>query len=203
MDMHTYKVQPIAGNPDWDAIEKTELTHALWLPRPDGMRAFGQLCYNQDALKVRLTAHEKNPLARSLGLTDYVHIDSALEFFFSPLPDDPRYFNFEFNLRGTIYLGFGFDRYRAARQLIPDYRSLFSVTPFQFDGGWGIDFVIPVSFIGIYLPSFKLEKGLVLRGNFYKCGEETEPPHYLAWNPVEWETPEFHRPECFGQFRLE
>ncbi|GHU84921.1 hypothetical protein FACS189473_3230 [Spirochaetia bacterium] len=131
-----------------------------------------------------------------------MHIDSALEFFFSPLPDDPRYFNFEFNPLGTIFLGFGLDRDRSVRQVIPGYRELFAVAPFRFDGGWGIDFAIPASFIGIYLPSFKLEKGCILRGNFYKCGDETESPHYLAWNPVDSRSPDFHRPECFGQFRL-
>lgn len=35
-------------------------------------------------------------------------------------------------------------------------------------------------------------------GNFYKCGDETEFPHYGAWSPVRTLSPDFHRPEFFG-----
>jgi hypothetical protein len=201
--MRTYTVRPEAGVPGWDRVEKAELDHALWLARPEGLSAFGQVCYGPDKLKVRLTAYEKEPLARSEGLTDWIHLDSALEFFFCPLRDDPRYFNFEFNPLGAVYLGFGFDRHRSVRQLIPDYRRLFSAAPFNFDGGWGIEFAIPASFIRIYMPSFKLETGLEMRGNFYKCGDETKTPHYLAWNPIDCDHPEFHRPGDFGRLCLE
>lgn len=34
--------------------------------------------------------------------------------------------------------------------------------------------------------------------NFYKCGDETEFPHYGAWSPVGTPSPDFHRPEFFG-----
>jgi hypothetical protein len=202
--MNTYTVQySSAVVPDWDKVEKAELAHALWLPRPEGLSVYGQICYDQDNFKVRLAADESEPLARSEGLTDYVHIDSALELFISPLPGDGRYFNFEFNALGTIYLGFGFDRHRSARLLIPDYRTRFSVAPFRTPGLWGVTLNIPVSFIRIFLPSFEMEKGMILRGNIYKCGDETETPHYLAWNSVDSEAPDFHRPECFGEFCLQ
>jgi hypothetical protein len=38
-----------------------------------------------------------------------------------------------------------------------------------------------------------------LRANFYKCGDGTSVPHYLSWNQVITETPDFHRPEFFGE----
>lgn len=37
-----------------------------------------------------------------------------------------------------------------------------------------------------------------IRGNFYKCGNLTAQEHYLAWNRVDAECPDFHRPEYFG-----
>ena len=46
------------------------------------------------------------------------------------------------------------------------------------------------------------ERGLRLRGNFYKCGDATVQPHYLAWNPVTSAVPAFHRPEDFGEIVL-
>ena len=34
--------------------------------------------------------------------------------------------------------------------------------------------------------------------NFYKCGDLTVNKHYLAWQPVGTERPDYHRPEYFG-----
>jgi hypothetical protein len=76
------------------------------------------------------------------------------------------------------------------------------VIPFSTAKGWGVNFSIPESFIRLYEPPFKLEKGLRLQGNFYKCGDETETPHYLVWNNIEWEKPDYHRPEFFGELIL-
>ena len=42
-----------------------------------------------------------------------------------------------------------------------------------------------------------------MRGNFYKCGNLTTNKHYLAWNHVDSETPNFHVPESFGTLMIE
>jgi hypothetical protein len=196
--MRTYTIKPQRGVPDWENIEKAPIDTPLWLEPPAGISAAAQLCYDAEALKVRLTAVERDILSRFEGPLDPVCADSCLEFFFCPAPNDSRYFNFEFNPRGALCLGFGPDRNHSIRQVIGDYRSLFSVRPFVFEGGWGIDFAVPASFIGIYIPSFKLEAGLNLRGNFYKCGDATKTPHYIVWNPIDWDRPDFHRPMDFG-----
>jgi hypothetical protein len=201
--MQTYTVRYVEGTPDWDQVEKAVLDHAHWLERPGGLSAAAQLVYDKDTLKLRLSAREKHILARAESLTDYVHIDSALEFFICPVPGDTRYFHFEFNPKGTILAGFGYDRPRLVRLLIPDYRTLFRVEPRAGDGEWEVRFVVPASLIKIIMPAFKLEKGLVLKGNFYKCGDETKEPHYLAWSPIHYDTPEYHRPVDFGELHFE
>ena len=38
-----------------------------------------------------------------------------------------------------------------------------------------------------------------LRGNIYKCGDRTAHPHYLSWAPIGTPSPDFHRPEYFGE----
>jgi hypothetical protein len=35
-------------------------------------------------------------------------------------------------------------------------------------------------------------------GNFYKCADDTENPHFLSWNPILLATPNFHCPDYFG-----
>ncbi|MGI6073861.1 MAG: carbohydrate-binding family 9-like protein [Fermentimonas sp.] len=41
--------------------------------------------------------------------------------------------------------------------------------------------------------------GRKIRGNFYKCGDNTPEPHFLSWSPIDSPTPNFHLPEFFGE----
>ena len=45
--------------------------------------------------------------------------------------------------------------------------------------------------------------GKEIRANFYKCGDELDKPHYLSWNPINLEKPNFHCPEFFGTLFFE
>ena len=40
-----------------------------------------------------------------------------------------------------------------------------------------------------------------IRANFYKCGDDCDVPHYLAFSPVTTLPPGFHNPECFASFK--
>jgi hypothetical protein len=199
--MRTYTIPRVEGSPDWDSIEKAPVDSKPWKEFPLSMEVFAQVCHNGGALQARLSAGEEDPLARFSGDTDMVCLDSCLEFFFSPMADG-RYFNFEFNPRGALYLGFGLGRDFTARLLIKNYRDFFAVKPFSGGGFWGVEFMVPADFITLYCPGFTLEKGRALTGNFYKCGDETKTPHYLVWNPVNTEKPDYHRPEFFGRLMV-
>ena len=193
----SYAVSSCGNTPDWKAIPAAQIDQAQWLPNP-GIEAWAQVCAAPNTLHVRLFAREAEPLARFTGETDMICLDSCLEFFFCPLPDDTRYFNFEFNPNGALYLGFGHDRYDSVRQLVPHADAFFSVERLKQDGVWGIGFHIPFAFIRLYAPEFTVHPGLRLRGNFYHCGEETSAVRYLSWNRIHSDTPEFHQPRDFG-----
>ena len=71
----------------------------------------------------------------------------------------------------------------------------------DFSGGiwnWRVTVVIPFSLIGVD-PENLPER---LRANFYKCGDETAHPHFLSWSPIGTPSPDFHRPEFFGELIL-
>lgn len=38
--------------------------------------------------------------------------------------------------------------------------------------------------------------------NLFKCGDELSHPHFLSWQPIRTEKPDFHRPEFFAQVRF-
>lgn len=200
--MKTYQVTHIQGQPDWENIPVAQIDQYLW----SDVRSIvpsAQLAWDEEALYVRLQAIEPHIRRCYTGDLDMVCEDSCLEFFFSPDADSDRYFNFEGNPNGSMYIGFGrpgADRYRLYSSR---FRKLFQITPFEIPGGWGLELRIPVSFVQLYAPDFKLYSGLKLQGNFFKCGDETQQVHYMAWNPVEVPNPNFHLPEFFGQLILE
>jgi len=46
-----------------------------------------------------------------------------------------------------------------------------------------------------YEKEFVNPQGRLFKANFYKCGDELPLPHYLSWNPIYTETPDFYRPD--------
>lgn len=127
--------------------------------------------------------------------------DSCVEFFVEPYPGG-EYWNFEFNCIGTANAShrrvrpepkrLGSDELARIRR----YASCGS-RPFRELEGlftWSLLVVIPFDLLG--LDGDRLPERM--RGNFYKCASATSEPHYLSWQPVYTERPDFHRPEFFG-----
>lgn len=132
-----------------------------------------------------------------------VYEDSCVEFFVAP-SNDGIYYNFEFNAIGTCLMGTGtgrHDRKRADPSVISKIRHLASagnlpITEEEGDFAWTLTLAIP--FTAFVYHTITGMKGTVLSANFYKCGDKLAVPHYLTWNPVSTEKPDFHRPEFFG-----
>ena len=103
--MKTYLVPQVSGEPDWDAVPAAPIDTLQWSP-PVPVRAEARLCWDRDALLVRLRAWEPAVRAVHRGRLCAVCEDSCLEFFLRPW-DDMRYLNFEFNLNCALYLGIG------------------------------------------------------------------------------------------------
>ena len=185
--------------PDWSAAEVLRLAHQPWLA-PCAIEATAQVCHDGEALYVRMEAVEAEIRATLTGPLDQVCNDSCLEFFFAPKADDPRYFNFEWNPLGNAYVGFGAERRTRVRQILKDPQGTFAPAPFRTETGWGIEFRIPASFIRLYMPDFALTGEAAC--NFYKCGDETKTPHYLAWSPLTSDAPDYHRRQDFGRMIL-
>ena len=190
----SYEIRKTKGSPDWAEIPELSLEHILW--EPDcGVRAFGQFCYDDENLYVHLRAIEKNIRAENTAPLSPVCQDSCLEFFFMPAYGD-RYFNFEINPNGCLYIGFGHGRYDSTAVYRSDMQKQFAIRTDRTNDGWGVYYQIPLNFIRIFYPEYEFS-GL-LKANVYKCGDLTKNRHYLAWNTVGTEMPDYHRPEFFG-----
>lgn len=180
--------------PNWEAVPVLTLRHTPWLT-PNAISAQAQLCHNAQTLFVRMQALESQIRATLTEPLAQVCEDSCLEFFFAPDAGDRRYFNFEINPLGALCLGFGAERATRVRQVVKK-PEMFHIQPFRFEGGWGVTLEIPLAFVQMYFPNATFSGPAAC--NFYKCGDKTPVPHYLSWNPMTSEKPDFHRRQDFG-----
>lgn len=193
--MREYTAQYCNGMPNWADVPAVNIDQKLH-PTDANVTAQAQLCYDEHALYVRLSAQENPIRAELTGKMDEICEDSCLEFFFSPIENDRRYFNIECNPNGCLFLGFGPNVDELVR-LIPENPSIQPIAK-RIPGGWETVYAIPYSFIRMFFPGFSPASGSTMRANFYKCGDKTEIPHYLCWNQVPQQRCAFHNPGAFG-----
>ena len=156
-----------------------------------------QMCYDETFLYVRQRAWESNIRAERTGYLQQVCEDSCMEFFFAP-GEDNRYFNMEINPNGCIHLGFGPGRHGRVQVVPKQMEQLFDVSAERTEDGWTLTYRIPLQFIRLFFPEYRFAPGITMRANCYKCGDLTAQPHYITWNTVTSETPDYHRPQDFG-----
>ena len=161
-----------------------------------------------DALLLHYRVEEQS--VRAVAKNDHEHIweDACVEFFFMPASDG-LYYNIECNCAGKLIVAVGKDRNE--RQPAPvevmkgvDRWASLGTEPFdtrQEPTKWELALLVPITtFFKHKLESFS---GLKASGNVYKCGDSLPVPHFISWNPIKTENPDFHRPEFFGQMHFE
>ena len=134
---------------------------------------------------------------------DPVWKDSCVAFY-CQLPESDTYMNFEFNCIGVCLASTRTVHdesvvYRTAEELqqIIRYTTLNRRAFCEIEGlfTWEITVGIPFDLLGI--SDKKLPPKLL--GNFYKCANDTNLIHFASWSPIHTPTPDFQRPEYFGE----
>jgi hypothetical protein len=209
----TYTVAPVAadfrpGDPaaPWADVPALSIGHYLWLDNGYRPKVEARLCWSPAFLYVRFRVGESRVRVRYTKFQDPVYKDSCVEFFIDVFPEARLgYINFETNAAGTLLSAFGPDRSHRT-PLWPEDLAGFDAAPSisgPVDGEfgaseWRLEYRIPLAlFRKLY--GQEVRPGHRAAANFYKCGDETERPHYGAWSPVGTPTPDFHRPEFFGE----
>jgi len=165
------------------------------------------IAYSENEIFLKYYIKESYFKAEKTDTNQMVCEDSCVEFFVSP-DDDGIYYNMEFNAIGTCLLGTGRDRASSTRvrpEIISKIRRLTTEgnEPFSEKTGdyaWAITIAIP--FEVFFHHEIRDLKGKIFRANFYKCGDKLTVPHYVTWNPVATENPDYHRPEHFGLLKF-
>ena len=147
---------------------------------------------------VRLTSWETARRAVCRVPDGEVYRDSCLELFINFAPEKGRdYLNLEVNPLGTLHAKFGPGR--GGRRALPPEIERPRLRCRAEEESWSAEIFIPLRCVQALFGKDRFERGDVLRGNFYKCGDDCARPHYGMWSPVVSERPDFHRPEQFGE----
>ncbi|MBQ4544831.1 MAG: hypothetical protein II996_04595 [Oscillospiraceae bacterium] len=197
--MKRYGIKMVGDSFCWQDIPVLEM-ECYYHNTPDSIKAYAQICSSEDSLNVHLWTTEPSRREEEKDLLGSPCRDSCLEFFFSPMEDDKRYFNIEFNSNGCLFLGFGTCMEDLTRLISSDFVAERIIIPQidKKDGGWDLFYSIPFEFIRRFFPDFKPYEGKNMKANCYKCSGRGEYPHYISWNPIEGLPFSYHRTECFG-----
>ncbi len=172
--------------------------------RPDTYFKLGIV--NRDIV-VFLKCYESSPRAVFENRDDPVYRDSCLEFFVKPLSFKDEYINVECNSKGVFLCEFGKGKYD--RRFVSEFAALSPVVQPFYDNDekgeyWGVKVTLTKEFISELYCVAECEMVFdEVRANFYKCGDDCETQHYLAFSPVTTLPPGFHNPECFAIFKKE
>ncbi len=167
-----------------------------------------RIAHDDTHIYLKYQVHEKNIVAKAVEHNGSVWKDSCVEFFLA-LENDGLFYNFEFNCIGKILLGVGStgqDRVLADTTIINRIKvtSTLGTEPFAEKKGefeWVLTAIIPLD--SFFKHSIKNLSDKTCRANFYKCGDELTTPHFVAWNNIKTEKPNFHTPQFFGQIHFQ
>jgi hypothetical protein len=195
---------------DRENIEFHAIDQVNWPAFPYAPFAEFRIAHSDDEIYLQFHVKENDVRATfgyDFGSRPYT--DSCVEFFMIPAANDSIYYNLEMNCIGHgTFAGrtrredkqnFGDDVISQIRR-----ESTLGSEPFGDRDGeteWTMTLAIPKAIYS--LSPVQPFSGRTVKANFYKCGDDTKTTHYLSWNPIEIEKPNFHRPDFFGDLYFE
>ncbi|WP_445736027.1 carbohydrate-binding family 9-like protein [Mariniflexile sp.] len=161
-----------------------------------------KIAHDNNNIYLHYNIIEPEIIARYSKHNDPVCKDSCVEFFIA-FEEDTNYYNFEFNCIGTCCLKWGPDRHNRQSidsqiiNLIKVKTKIKRVHKKELTTfNWKIFIKIPLK--TFYYSNIKSLENIKARANFYKCGDDLSKPHYITWNNIKSENPDFHLKSYFG-----
>ena len=211
------KAAEIGAAMDEAGVEYNWIDVAQWPERNNGYKpeVRFRIAYSQQMLFIEYYVKEANIKALYSEDKDSKPFkDSCCEFFFSPECNN-NYYNMELNCIGKGTFAFRRGGRKGPKiaygeeimKRIFRYSTL-GEAPIETCGKengelfeWKLTVAIPLECF-TETPMEALQ-GKTMRANFYKCGDDMPKPHFLTWNRIELEKPDFHTPDFFGALHFE
>lgn len=206
-----YKIKTISNASEVNLGEAAEIAVYNWgdaSGHPYRPYAQAKLCFIKDkGFIAELMCRESSPRAIYVEQNKNVCEDSCLEFFanFAPQIEASGYVNFEGNANGSLLCCYGRDI--SSRHTIAEMGIVHpKAEPFKTQSEWGYRVFIPLSLIKEIYGIDSYKSGDLIRGNFFKCGDKTEYPHFASYtviDPLVITRPSFHQPAYFADMIIE
>jgi hypothetical protein len=189
-----------------NALDKNRIDFAPW-PQYNYKPAVSfAIAYGKDCILLKYYVREKGIRAVYSRSNEPVYKDSCVEFFMA-LENENSYYNFEFNCIGNCLLAYGDNRENRQFLSESDIKKIKHEAIIKTDNGalaneirWELTLMIPFTVFSFHTITSLQNKDC--KANFYKCGDELPQPHFLAWNDIKSEQPDFHLPEYFGELKF-
>jgi hypothetical protein len=193
---------PLSASVYLDTLSRNYLNNTPWPQFNSKPDVCFTICYTDESILLKYYVKETSFQALYKTANDPVYRDSCVEFFIAF--DDDGYYNLEFNSIGTCLASFG--KERSERRSLPKevidkikYQSLIKTNNAdskpQFN--WELTLIIPFQVFQHH--ALTSLKNKVCTANFYKCGDDLPQPHFVTWNNITSEEPDFHLPQFFGK----
>lgn len=184
---------------DFEKAEIAKVNEYVW-GRDYTPDTEARVVYVKDkGLYLKMTSRESGVRAHCRTFYGDVFHDSCMEWFFG-FEKGGNYINCEINPIAVSHIGVGASR--SPRKPITDFCPMPDIRAAVGGGEWSVSASFPLESLRAVFGDISLDPGSVFYGNFYKCGEKTANPHYGMWSKIDWATPDFHRPEFFGEFEV-
>ena len=192
---------------DKEKIGFQPIDNVNWEAYPYRPKVEFRIAHSDDAVLLHFNVKEASVRAKYGEDDGSVWTDSCVEFFSIPAGDGV-YYNMECNCVGRLLIGAGAgrsNRQHAPQEVLDKVQRWSSLGQEDFeerigDCSWEVALVIPYS--AFFMHNITSLDGKAIRANFYKCGDKLQTPHFLSWNPIDLEKPNFHCPEFFGMLRF-
>ena len=181
----------------------------MWIDNGYRPKVEVRVTYSDYYLYVYFKAYEKKIRVKRTAFGSDVWNDSCVEMFINPFPQKSSdYINFEINPYGAMRIEKGKDvnnrlifseKDVAGLEVVPYVNT--PIDGYHGQDYWPMYYKIPLRFFEeVYDEKFGAGEG---SANFYKCGDETEFPHFGAWSEILGQTPDFHQSRFFGKLIFE
>lgn len=196
--MKTYRTFLFNKKPPWADVPAAPIDVFQWEDekkyRP---RCFAKMCFvKNEGVYVLLMCGEKNPMSVYAETDEPVYKDSCLEVFLSLGAEG--YINIETNSLGAYLSEFG-EKRENRRYLKELTKEKPIVTPLKDKEMWGNEIFLSEKLLCDIYSSFNGVCSGIFRGNFYKCGDETDAVHYGSFSPMGSFSLGFHNPDFFAK----
>jgi hypothetical protein len=210
--------QPVSIDADWEKtfwkdIDAGEVACVQWENVGHAPMTMFKVAYDHECLYVIFRVEDRFVRAVTTETHGPVWEDSCVEFFFTPQGEPSSvYFNLETNCCGARLMQQHtgpLENTRFVERADCEKIEIASSISGPVDPEiaeptvWTVEYALPFEILPKYADFEQPKAGSVWYGNFYKCGDKTSHPHWMAWSPIKVDEPNFHLPEFFGLLTFE